>query len=170
MTHFAKIIKYDTGNWDGVNTTIFFSGCRFNCPGCFNKDAQDFGHGYIFDDCAEELLIELASDPHVDGVCILGGEPFQQDLDMLYKVIMKMRLKKDTNKPIHIWSGYRWEELIEDPAKVKILMHCDTLVDGQFKLEEKDLSLKYRGSRNQRVIDVKKSLIKGEIVEWITKK
>lgn len=163
LTHFAKIIKYDTGNWDGVNTTIFFSGCRFKCPGCFNTDAQDFGYGHIFDDCAQELLIEFAKDVHVDGVCILGGEPFQQDLTMLNILVRKIKFL--TGKPIHIWSGYVWEELIKDPRKRDILRYCDTLVDGKFEIDKKDITLKYRGSSNQRVIDTKKSLEEGYVVE-----
>ena len=163
LTHFAKIIKYDTGNWDGVNTTIFFSGCRFNCPGCFNTDAQDFGYGHIFDDCAEEVLLDCAKDEHVDGICILGGEPFQQNLDMLFRLVV--RLKRETCKPIHIWTGYKWEELMKDVKKKMILEYCDTCVDGQFEIDKKDITLKYRGSSNQRVIDTKKSLAKGEIVE-----
>lgn len=150
--NYASMRKYDVSNWDGVNTTIFFSGCKFNCPGCFNKDAQDFNYGFEFNDKEKELFIKWAKDEHVDGVCILGGEPFQQDLDELLDLVI--RIKKEVEKPIHIWSGYRYEELIQDPKKLIILKNCDTLVDGRFEIDKKDLNLKYRGSSNQRVIEL----------------
>lgn len=161
--NYAKIRKYDTSNWDGVNTTLFVSGCTFNCPGCFNKEAQDFNYGKVFDSFAEDLLISYIKDEHVVGVNILGGEPFQQDLDKLFHLVV--RITKETNKPIHIWSGYLWEELVSDIRKVMILEYCDTLVDGRFDIDKKDLNLKYRGSSNQRVINTKESLLSGRVVE-----
>lgn len=159
---YAQIRKYDTSNWDGINTTIFFSGCKFNCPGCFNKDAQDFNYGLDYDLDVENLFISYAKDEHSVGVCILGGEPFQQDLDILLRLVK--RIKEEVNKPIHIWTGYIFEELIKDERKRKILNYIDTLVDGQFILAKKDLNLKFRGSSNQRVINVQKSLKEGKIV------
>ena len=159
---YAQIRKYDASNWDGINTTIFFSGCKFNCPGCFNKDAQDFNYGLDYNLDAENLFISYAKDEHSVGVCILGGEPFQQDLDILLRLVK--RIKEEVKKPIHIWTGYIFEELIKDEKKRKILKYIDTLVDGQFILAKKDLNLKFRGSSNQRVIDVQKSLKEGKIV------
>ena len=161
--NYAKIIKYDTGNWDGVNTTIFFSGCRFKCPGCFNKCAQDFNYGKKYTEEVEDLLISYAKDKHVVGVCILGGEPFQQDLDILLRLVK--RIKKEVGKPIHIWSGYTFETLLGYRQIRPILDYIDTLVDGRFVLAKKDLNLKYRGSSNQRVIDVQASLRAGEIIQ-----
>lgn len=163
LTHFAKIIKYDTAQWDGVNTTIFFSGCTLHCPECFNKDAQDFEYGQIFDSCAQELLLDYAKDDHVDGVCILGGEPFDQNLNMLLDLVVT--ITKETGKPIHIWTGYDWEDLMKDVRKILILEYCQTCVDGRFDIHKKDVKLKYRGSSNQRVIDTKKSILEGTIVE-----
>lgn len=148
--NYAKIIKYDTGNWDGINTTIFFSGCDFHCPGCFNKEAQDFNFGKPFTKEVEDLFISYAKSEHVDGVCILGGEPFQQDLDILLNFVK--RIKREVQKPIHMWTGYLFEELLKDYKKFDILKYVDTIVDGHFIESEKDLNLKYRGSRNQRVI------------------
>lgn len=161
--NYAKIIKYDTGNWNGVNSTIFFSGCRFNCSGCFNKCAQDFTYGKEYTKEVEDLFISYAKDEHVVGVCIMGGEPFQQDLDALLKLVK--RIVNEVQKPIHIWSGYTFEELIRDEQKRKILCYVDTLVDGRFVLSKKDLSLKFRGSSNQRVIDIQMTLETGNIVE-----
>jgi len=157
--NYSKLIKYDTGNWAGINTTIFFSGCHFHCPGCFNKEAQDFNYGEEFTYETEEKILKYLEDPHVDGLCILGGEPFDQELGRLTDLFRE--IKGGIGKPIHIWSGYTFEELILDKYKRYMLGYCDTLVDGQFKLAEKDLTLLYRGSRNQRIIDVRESLIAG---------
>lgn len=161
---YAKIRRYDTSNWDGINTTIFFSGCTLNCEGCFNKDAQNFNYGEDFTEDVEDLLISYAKDTHVKGVCILGGEVFQQDLDIVLRLVK--RIKKEVNKPIHMWSGYNFEDLLWDDKKAEILKYVDTLVDGRFVLRLKDLKLKYRGSSNQRVINVKESLKKGEIIQY----
>lgn len=150
--NYAKIRRYDTSNWDGINTTLFVSGCHFHCEGCFNKEAQDFKYGKEFTSEIEDVLIEFAKDPHVVGVCILGGEPFDQNiLKMLH---LLDRIKREVKKPIHVWTGYLIEDLINDNRRC-LLPYIDTLVDGQFMLDKKDLTLKYRGSSNQRVIDVK---------------
>lgn len=159
--NYSVIRKYDTSNWSGINTTIFFSGCHFNCDGCFNKVAQDFNYGQEFNDDTVALLSSYLDDPHVSGLCILGGEPFDQELGYLTDVIRE--LKSIHKKPIHIWSGYTYEEIVSDKYKRYLLAYCDTLVDGRFVLSKKDLNLKYRGSSNQRVIDVKKSLNTGEV-------
>ena len=160
---YAKIIKYDTGNWDGMTATIFFSGCRFNCPGCFNKVAQDFNYGEEFTEEVIDKFIEYANDEHVTGICILGGEPFQQDLDMLYHFVF--RLVIEVGKPIHMWTGYTYEELEKHHECRMVLINIDTLVDGRFMIDKKDLSLKYRGSSNQRVIDVPESIKAGKIIQ-----
>lgn len=160
--NYSKIKKFDATNWDGINTTIFFSGCKFKCKGCFNSDIWDFNTGEEFTDEVMTVFIEYAKSKHVDGVCILGGEPFQQDLDMMLYFVK--RLKDEVNKPIHIWSGFLFEQLIANPPTRRILEYVDTLVDGQFILEKKDLSLKYRGSSNQRVIDVQESIKENKTV------
>lgn len=150
--NYAKIRRYDTSNWDGINTTLFVSGCHFHCEGCFNKEAQDFKYGKEFTSEIEDVLIDFAKDPHVVGVCILGGEPFDQNvLRMLH---LFERIKREVKKPIHVWTGYLIEDLMNDYRKC-LLPYIDTLVDGQFMIDKKDLTLKYRGSSNQRVIDVK---------------
>lgn len=160
---YAKIRRYDTSNWDGINTTIFFSGCTLNCEGCFNKDVQDFNYGEDFTEDVEDLLISYAKDEHSVGVCLLGGEIFQQDLDVMLHLLI--RLEREVSKPIHVWTGYTWEDIIKDPKKEQLLTYIDTLVDGPFVLWKKDLRLKYRGSSNQRVIDVQRSLRKGKVIE-----
>lgn len=156
------MMKYDTSNWDGITATIFFSGCKFHCPGCFNQEAWDFNHGQPFDKKAEDLFISYAKNPHVTGVCLLGGEVFQQDLDRILDLVI--RIKREVRKPIHVWSGYTYEEIMADEKKMVILCHVDTLVDGPFIFKQKDLRLKHRGSSNQRVIDVQASMRTGQIV------
>lgn len=161
--NYSKIIDFDATNWSGINTTIFFSGCTFGCPGCFNKDIWSFNSGAPFTKEVMDNFITKANNKHISGVCILGGEPFQQDLDILLEFVV--RLKKEVGKPIHIWSGYLYEDIISDDKKFRILQLVDTLVDGQFKMDKKDLNLRYRGSSNQRVIDVQKSL-KNNTIEY----
>lgn len=160
--NYTKMMKYDTSNWDGITATIFFSGCKFHCPGCFNQEAWDFNHGQPFDKKAEDLFISYAKNPHVTGVCLLGGEVFQQDLDRILDLVI--RIKREVRKPIHVWSGYTYEEIMADEKKMVILCHVDTLVDGPFIFKQKDLRLKHRGSSNQRVIDVQASMRTGQIV------
>ena len=160
--NYTKMMQYDINNWDGVNATIFFSGCKFHCPGCFNKEAWDFNYGYPFNKKAENLFISYGKNEHVDGICLLGGEVFHQDLDAILELVI--RIKREVKKPIHAWTGYTFEELLADDKKRVILTYIDTLVDGRFMLEKKDLRLKYRGSSNQRVIDVQASLQTGQIV------
>ena len=160
--NYTKMMKYDTSNWDGITATIFFSGCKFHCPGCFNQEAWDFNHGQPFDKKAEDLFISYGKNPHVTGVCLLGGEVFQQDLDRILDLVI--RIKREVRKPIHVWSGYTYEEIMADEKKMVILCHIDTLVDGPFIFKQKDLRLKHRGSSNQRVIDVQASMQTGQIV------
>ena len=160
--NYAQIRKYDVSNAPFVNSTIFFSGCAHKCKGCFNKEAQDFNFGNEFNEEVEDLFISYVSDPNVKGACLLGGEPFQQDLDILLRFVR--RIKTETGKRVWIWSGYTWDELISDTNKLKILENVDVLIDGRFELDKRDLKLKYRGSSNQRVIDVRKSLESNEVV------
>ena len=149
---YAKIMKYDATNWTGISTTIFFSGCTFNCDGCFNKDIQDFNSGEIFADKVMDEFIEHAKSKHVTGINILGGEPFQQDLDILRKFIL--RIRREVGKPIRIWTGYLYEVLVTMNDADMILDLIDVLVDGQFVMELKDAKLKHRGSSNQRIINM----------------
>ena len=160
--NYASMRKYDTSNWSGINATIFFSGCHFNCPGCFNTEAQDFNYGFEFTKKEQDLFIKWAKAEHVTGICILGGEPFQQNLYTLGQFIF--RLKKMVGKPIHMWTGYRFEELTAMNDTLVILKMIDTLVDGRFIESKKDLNLRFRGSSNQRVIDVKRTLAEGALV------
>ena len=161
---YAKIRKYDVSNFKGINSTLFVSGCNFHCKGCFNKEAQSFEYGNEFTKEVEDLFISYIKDKHVEGVNLLGGEIFQQDLDVILNLVK--RIKNETNKPIYAWTGYLFEDLLKDRKKVEILKYIDIVIDGKFEMDNKDLTLKFRGSSNQKVIDVKESLRQGVIIEY----
>lgn len=110
------------------------------------------------------MFIELTKSRQIKGVNILGGEPMQQIMDDTLLNLLK-RIKIETNKPIWVWSGYKFEEIISNPKRLNLLKEVDVLIDGKFEIDKRDIMLKYRGSSNQRVIDVKKSLEQGNIVE-----
>ena len=161
---YAKIRKLDVTNGPGIRTTLFVSGCTHNCEGCFNKEQQDFNYGNEFTKETEDEFIELTKARQIRCVNILGGEPMQQVMDDTLLNLLK-RIKLETDKPIWLCSGYTFEEIINNPKRAEILREVDVLIDGKFQADKRDIMLKYRGSSNQRVIDVKKSLEKGNIVE-----
>lgn len=162
---YAKIRKYDTSNGQGIRTTLFVSGCTHNCKGCFNKKAQNFNYGFNWDSKREEEFMTYVKDDKVVGVNILGGEPMQQikDNDLLR---LLERIKKETGKSIWLWTGYTIEEILinNNLIQLSMLSLVDVLIDGRFEEDKKDLKLKYRGSSNQRVIDVPASINKEEVV------
>ena len=161
---YAKIRELDVTNGPGIRTTLFVSGCTHNCEGCFNKEQQDFNYGNEFTKETENQFVELTKSRQIKGVNILGGEPMQQVMDNTLLDLLK-RIKLETGKPIWLWSGYIYEEIINNPKRLELLREVDVLIDGKFQADKRDIMLKYRGSSNQRVIDVKKSLEQGNIVE-----
>ena len=162
--NYAKIRKLDVTNGPGIRTTLFVSGCTHNCEGCFNKEQQDFNYGNKFTKETEDEFIQLTKNKQIKGVNILGGEPMQHIMDDTLLNLLK-RIKLETDKPIWLWSGYTFEEIVNNPKRLEILREVDVLIDGKFQADKRDIMLKYRGSSNQRVIDVKKSLEQGNIVE-----
>lgn len=161
---YAQIRKYDVANGEGIRTTLFVSGCHFNCKGCFNKDYQDFNYGSTWDKEIEDTFIEYGKNENIDGFSILGGEPLMQDFDTMINLLK--RIKTETKKSIWMWTGFTFENLSEQQQT--IISYVDVLVDGQFVEEEKDLKLRWKGSKNQRVLDSKKSLTQGEIILYDT--
>ncbi|MGL5150803.1 MAG: anaerobic ribonucleoside-triphosphate reductase activating protein [Clostridium sp.] len=155
--------KFDVTNGPGIRTTLFVSGCTHNCPGCFNLEQQSFDYGNRFTKETEDLLLSYINNPQIEGVNILGGEPLQQLMDNSLLELLR-RIKIETKKPIWLWSGYTFEDSILNPKIVEILEFVDVLIDGIFDISKKDLSLKYRGSSNQRIIDVKTSLNIGSVI------
>lgn len=159
---YAKIRKLDTANGPGVRTTLFVSGCKFCCPNCFNVEAQDFNYGNEFTKEVEDEFIGYIKNPNVVGVNLLGGEIMQQDTNTILNLVR--RIKKETGKNIWCWTGYKYEDLIKIDGKLEVLQYIDVLIDGRFEIAKKDLMLKYRGSSNQRVIDVQQTLQLNEVI------
>lgn len=175
MSNYVKIKNFSIENGEGIRTSIFFSGCEFACRGCFNKDIQDFNVGKPFTKEVYENEIKPTINEHIAGISVLGGEPLHpKNLSATFNLLRWF--KRDfPNKTIWVWSGYTLEELLSDEYMIKtpifnmmelILENIDILVDGRFVEREKDLTLKWRGSKNQRVISVKDTLERGEIVEY----
>ena len=162
--NYAKIRKFDVSNGPGVRATLFVSGCTNNCEGCFNKDLQDFNYGELWTEEVENDFIKQVKNSNIVGVNILGGEPMDQIKDEALSNLLK-RIKEETNKSIWIWSGYLYEDIIVNKERNKILSYADVLIDGRFELSKRDISLKYRGSSNQRIIDIVRSRKENKIVE-----
>jgi anaerobic ribonucleoside-triphosphate reductase activating protein len=157
---YNTIRQLDIANGPGCRISIFVQGCTFNCPGCFNTVARDFEGGKEFTDQTMQLLLELAEPSHVSGLSILGGEPLHpRNREEVIRLARKFK-EKYPDKTVWLWTGYLIEEVFEDLADSEI----DVVVDGKFVEELKDLRLKYRGSSNQRVIDLKETLRTGDII------
>lgn len=162
--NYANIRKFDVSNGPNVRTTLFVSGCTNNCDGCFNKELQNFNYGSKWTNEIEEEFVSNAKSVNIKGINILGGEPMDQTYDDALYNLLK-RLKDEVGKSIWIWSGYVYEDIIKDEKKMNILSLVDVLIDGKFEISKRDISLKYRGSSNQRVIDIKKSIEVNKVVE-----
>ena len=159
--HYNKIRKMDISNGPGVRISIFFQGCHFHCPGCFNKETGDFNGGKEFNDEVINHILDLCNNEVINGLSILGGEPLCEENIKGTTLLAKTFKEKYPNKTIWLWSGYTFLEYIKEK---EIINYLDVLVDGQFKIELSSPLLKYKGSSNQRVIDVKKSLKNNELV------
>ena len=157
---YNKIRKMDISNGPGIRVSIFMHGCSFHCKDCFNSETWDFKAGKEFNDEVINKVLDLASLPHIVGLSILGGEPMHPNNREGTIKLAKAFKKRYPNKDIWVWSGYLFDELKD----IEGLSYIDTLVDGRFVLEKANPTLKFRGSSNQRVIDVKKSLKAGNVV------
>lgn len=167
--YYGKINKTDIVNGTGVRVSLFVSGCRRKCPGCFNLEAQDFNYGKEFTNDTVQEILGYLDNPWTRGLTILGGEPMEpENIGEVAKLIMSVRAKFGEEKTIWIFSGFVWEALIErsknEPTLDYILHNIDVLVDGPFVEYYKDITLKFRGSNNQRIIDVFESLDTGTVV------
>lgn len=158
---YNKIRKMDISNGPGIRVSIFMQGCTFNCKNCFNKETHDFNGGKEFTDEVIEKVIKLAESDEIKGLSILGGEPLHpKNIEGATKLAKKFKsVYKD--KTIWLWTGFLFDKNLKD---FEILNYIDVLVDGVYKDELHDFRLKYRGSSNQRVIDVKKSLKEDKII------
>ena len=163
--NYADLRPFDATNGTGIGTSLFVSGCLFHCKECFNKEAWDFNYGKPFTKEVEDYFINCAKNPHVDHVSLLGGEVFYQDLDVILNLVK--RIKTEVNKTLWVWSGFTFDELLKDKSKANILKYIDILVDGQFKMDKKDINLLFKGSSNQRIIDVQESLKQNKVIKYI---
>lgn len=159
---YAEIKQYDVANTPNISCTVFFTGCVLNCKGCFNKEIQDFNVGKEWTKEVEDTFISQCKNSHVKYVALLGGDPLQQSIAPMMNLLK--RLKEEVDKPIWVWTGLAWEELIRQYHRTLFLPYIDILIDGKFIMEKKDLSLKHRGSSNQRIINVQESLKQNDIV------
>ena len=158
---YNKIRKMDISNGPGVRVSIFMQGCSFNCKNCFNKETHDFNGGKEFDDSTIERVLELCDNENIEGLSILGGEPMNPTNIEGTTKLAKAFKEKFPNKNIWSWSGYSFDNYLKDKEVVKYL---DVLVDGQYNDDLRNPTLKWKGSENQRVINVQESLKDSNIV------
>lgn len=162
--YYGEKRKNDIANGPGVRTSLFISGCRHRCKECFNEEAQDFCYGEEFTKGIQDEFVEWSKNPLIKGINLLGGDPMDHANNEEF-VNFLVRLKTETNKPIWLWTGYTYDEVMRDHKKRFLLYYVDVLIDGQFVKEKYDINLMYRGSTNQKVIDVKKTILSGKVVE-----
>ena len=147
MANIAKIKKYCISNGEGLRTAIFFSGCDFHCKGCFNYKLQNPNYGEEYTETKEQEIFNSINE-HISGISILGGEPLSQyNLNTVTKLCVNFK-ENFPNKTIWLWTGYT----LEDIKELSILKYIDVLIDGQFKHDEYEYGLRWRGSRNQRIL------------------
>ena len=167
--NYATIKNCDIANGPGVRVSLFVSGCTHHCPGCFNEVAWDFGYGELFTQQTIDTILQMLRPSYIRGLTLLGGEPFEPENQPAVLELLRQVKKELPDKSIWAFSGYLFDK---DMLAGKIgdvseyLSYLDVLVDGRFVQEKKNLSLRFRGSENQRLIDVPASLAAGQVVLW----
>ena len=163
--NYATLKKFDIANGPGVRVSLFVSGCRHHCKNCFNREAWDFDYGTPFtEDIENEILTELDKN-HIKGLSLLGGEPFEPENRKALTNLLKKVKQRNPQKSVWCYTGFEFEKLT-DPTAVELLSLIDVLVDGKFIEELKSPELIFRGSSNQRILDVKKSIDTGKAI-WL---
>lgn len=159
---YNKIRKMDISDGPGVRVSIFMQGCTFKCKNCFNPETHDFKGGTEFTDETIDKVLSLAEPDHIKGLSVLGGEPMHPvNIDGTMKLVKAFK-EKYPNKSVWVWSGFLYDDIME--RNKEIFNYIDVLVDGQYDDSLHDPTLKWKGSSNQRVIDVQKSLKNKKIV------
>ena len=170
--NYAEIKNCDIANGPGVRVTLFVSGCTHHCEGCFNEMTWDFNYGSPFDESAQERVLEYLEPGYIAGLTLLGGEPLECVNRQALLPFLQTVKKKYPKKDIWCYTGYRFEEDVlgkfcDQWEEMREFLDCiDVLVDGEFILAQKDISLQFRGSANQRIILVRESLQCGKAVLW----
>ena len=167
--NYGEIKYYDIANGPGVRTSLFVSGCRNRCEDCFNRETWAFDFGKPYTEETENAIVESLKPDYIAGLTVLGGEPFEKENQPEVLKLVKRVRKEFPNKTIWIFSGFTYEELISGSRASgktanEILSVCDVLVDGRFDKSKKNISLKFRGSENQRIIDLKPTLLQNKVV------
>ncbi len=160
--NYAVIKPHDVANGPGVRVSLFVSGCPHRCPGCFNKETWDYQYGAPYTSRTEEEILSALAPSYIKGFSLLGGEPFVPEHQKVLFPLLKKIQETLPEKTVWAYSGYTWDTL---PDRC-LLPYIDVLVDGPFIEAEKDLNLRFRGSGNQRLIDVQKSLKQGKVILW----
>ena len=170
--YYGEIKKCDIANGEGVRVSLFVSGCTHHCPGCFNQETWNFSYGKEYTEETEEEILEALSPDYISGLSLLGGEPFEpQNQEVLVRLLRKVK-ERYPRKDVWCYTGWLFDRELLGESRARcgytdeMLSMIDILVDGRFIERLKDITLVFRGSSNQRVIDVKKSLESGSVVLW----
>lgn len=170
--NYGEIKNVDIANGEGIRVSLFVSGCTHHCKNCFNKETWDFNFGKPFTKEVEDSIIEMLSSDYIDGLSLLGGEPFEPQNQRVLLPFLKRIRKELPDKSVWCYTGYLFDDelLSESRARCEctdeMLSLIDVLVDGEFVQELHNITLAFRGSENQRVIDVQKSLETGEVCNY----
>ena len=172
IMNYSNIKEYDIANGPGIRYTLFVSGCTHHCKGCFNPETWDFAHGKPFTKDIEDHILEEVGQEYYEGLTLLGGEPMEPSNQKGLLSLVTRFKERYPQKTIWCFSGYLFDrDLLGRFAKImpetmELLKRIDVLVDGEFMLDKKDVTLLFKGSSNQRTIDVPKSLSAGKIIAW----
>ena len=164
--NYIKVTKNDIANGIGVGCVLWVSGCDIHCKNCHNQSTWDFNSGQLFtEDTMQEILLTLTK-PYISRLTLSGGHPLDpHNAPKVLEIVKRVKMVFP-NKDIWIYSGYVWENIIKDETLREILKYTDVLVDGAYVDELRDISLAFRGSSNQRIVDVKKSLAESKVILW----
>lgn len=162
---YSQIRSMDISNGEGVGVALFLQGCHFHCNNCFNSDTWDFNGGKEWTKGTEDKFLSFVNEPYISRVSILGGEPLE---DRWLPELKSLLIKIPSRKKIWLYSGFTWGEIFDkgNRERQEVVSLCHVFVDGRYIHESRDMNLRFRGSSNQRIIDVQKSLSKGEVILW----
>ncbi len=162
--NYSNIKFYDIANGEGIRTSLFVSGCTNHCQGCFNEEAQEFNYGQVYTAETERAILEQISKPYIAGLSILGGDPLCQNSEGKLQLLQLIQKVTKLHKTTWLWTGFTWEGAIKNPLNRSLFGWCDVVVDGPFIESQKDLTLVFRGSSNQRIIDAQETLNQDKII------